>query len=74
MNFAPPQWVKDAADEALSTVAGNHYSHPKGRIRLRNAIRDFYSKDFGRTLDVEKEVIVSSGANEGWFLILMLTA
>jgi DNA-binding transcriptional MocR family regulator len=65
MNFPPPQWVKDAADVALNTVAGNHYSHPKGRIRLREALRDFYSKHFNRTLDVENEILISSGANEG---------
>ena len=65
MNFPPPQWVKEAADEALNTVAGNHYSHPKGRLRLREAIRDHYSPLYGRKLDVEEEIIVSSGANEG---------
>lgn len=65
MNFGPPQWVKEAADAALNTVPANHYSHPKGRIRLREAIRDHYSKDFDRVLDVENEILVSSGANEG---------
>ncbi|CAG8650541.1 4772_t:CDS:2 [Acaulospora colombiana] len=69
MNFAPPQWVKDAADAALNTVAGNHYSHPKGRIRLREAVRDFYSKEFNRTLDVENEILISSGANEGQYSV-----
>lgn len=68
MNFPPPQWVTDAANVALNTVVGNHYSHPKGRIRLREAIRDYYSPQFphlGRPLDVESEILVSSGANEG---------
>lgn len=67
MNFPPPQWVKEAADEALNTVAGNHYSHPKGRLRLREALRDHYSPLFGRTLDIENEILVSSGANEGQY-------
>jgi kynurenine aminotransferase len=53
----------------MSTVAGNHYSHPKGRIRLREAIRDHYSKDFNRTLNVEDEILVTSGANEGTRLV-----
>jgi DNA-binding transcriptional MocR family regulator len=65
MNFPPPQWVRDAADVALNTVAGNHYSHPKGRLRLREAIRDHYSEGFNRRLDVEDEILVTSGANEG---------
>ena len=65
MNFSPPQWIKDAANEALETVVANHYSHPKGRIRLRNAIKTYYSTQFGRDLDVESEILVTSGANEG---------
>lgn len=74
MNFPPPQWVRDAATEALNNVASNHYSHPKGRIRLREAIRDYYSPQFphlGRPLDVENEILVSSGANEGDLLALL---
>lgn len=65
MNFAPPQWVRSAADEALSTVVANHYSHPRGRIRLRQAIKKHFDPLFGRELDVESEIIVTSGANEG---------
>jgi kynurenine aminotransferase len=34
MNFPPPQFVRDAAQEALSTVQGNHYAHPKGHVRV----------------------------------------
>jgi len=70
MNFPPPQWIKDAADEALTTTAANHYSHPKGRIRLREAIRDHYSQYFNRRLDVENEILVTSGANEGTLSLL----
>ena len=65
MNFAPPQWITEAAEEALNTVGANHYSHPKGRPRLRQAIKKHYSPDFGRELDVETEILVTSGANEG---------
>lgn len=53
-----------------SPVPANHYSHPKGRIRLREAIRDFYSADFKRALNVDTEIIVTSGANEGIFVTL----
>lgn len=65
MNFSPPSWVTDAAITALHTVEANHYSHPKGRIRLRQAIKKFYEADFKRDLDVESEILVTSGANEG---------
>ena len=69
MNFSPPGWVTEAANEALHTVAPNHYSHPKGRIRLREAIKNFYSPSFGRELDVETEILVTSGANEGQYSV-----
>ena len=65
MNFPPPPWVVEAADKALKQTLPNHYSHPKGRIRLRDAIKNFYESSFKRSLDVETEIIVTSGANEG---------
>ena len=65
MNFGPPTWIREAAEEALQTVPANHYSHPKGRIRLREAIKNHYERDFGRSLDVETEILVTSGANGG---------
>lgn len=67
MNFSPPQWIKDAAGEALSTVVANHYSHPKGRIRLREALKNYLSPAFGRELDVDSEILITSGANEGQY-------
>ena len=65
MNFAPPSWIREAAEEALRTVPANHYSHPKGRIRLREALKKHYEPEFGRSLNVETEILVTSGANEG---------
>jgi kynurenine aminotransferase len=67
MNFAPPKWVTAAAEEALNAVGPNHYSHPKGRLRLRQAIKQFYGPQFNRDLNVDSEILVSSGANEGEF-------
>jgi aspartate/methionine/tyrosine aminotransferase len=65
MNFGPPKWVTDAAGVALGNVATNHYAHPKGCIRLREAIKAFYGPQLGRELNVETEIQVSSGANQG---------
>ncbi|KAG5637452.1 hypothetical protein H0H81_004469 [Sphagnurus paluster] len=69
MNFPPPQWVTAAAEEALRAVAPNHYSHPRGRIRLREALKGFYDPLFHRSLDVESEILVTSGANEGQYSV-----
>ena len=65
MNFAPPAWITEAGEEALRSVATNHYSHPKGRLRLREALKKHYDADFGRSLNVETEILITSGANEG---------
>ncbi|KAI0091938.1 pyridoxal phosphate-dependent transferase [Irpex rosettiformis] len=72
MNFSPPQWIKGAASEALATVAANHYSHPRGRPRLRQAIAKVFGPQFklGRDLDIESEILVTSGANEGQYSVL----
>ncbi|KXN86402.1 hypothetical protein AN958_10264 [Leucoagaricus sp. SymC.cos] len=69
MNFAPPKWITKAAEQALNTVAPNHYSHPRGRIRLREALKTFYEPLFGRGLDVESEILITSGANEGQYSV-----
>ncbi|KAH7910529.1 PLP-dependent transferase [Hygrophoropsis aurantiaca] len=69
MNFCPPQWVRDSANDALGTVSANHYAHPKGRIRLRNAIKAFYDPFFSRSLDVETEILVTSGVTEGMYSV-----
>lgn len=71
MNFAPPKWIREAAEEALNIVESNHYSHPKGRIRLREALKTFYSPRFNRELDVESEILVTSGANEGQYSVFV---
>ena len=65
MDFPPPSWVTKAAEEALRSESANHYSHPKGRLRLREALKKRYEADLGRSLDVETEILVTSGANEG---------
>ncbi|KAI0049651.1 PLP-dependent transferase [Auriscalpium vulgare] len=69
MNFAPPKWVTKAAEDALNTVSPNHYSHPRGRPRLRQAIKNQYEKQFNRELDIESEILVTSGANEGQYSV-----
>ncbi|KAG6331150.1 hypothetical protein ID866_7938 [Astraeus odoratus] len=69
MNFSPPSWVTDAANSALKSVLPNHYSHPRGRLRLRQAIKNFYEVSFNRSLDVETEILVTSGANEGQYSV-----
>lgn len=70
MNFPPPVWARDAAEEALRSVEGNHYAPAKGRLRLRKAIKEFYGTEFRKELDPDTEIIVTSGANEGALCLL----
>ncbi|EJF60350.1 PLP-dependent transferase [Dichomitus squalens LYAD-421 SS1] len=67
MNFPPPSWTREAAEEALRSVEGNHYSPTRGRVRLRRAIKEFYGTQFGKELDPDTEIVVTSGANEGQY-------
>lgn len=63
--YNPPDFVLDAAKEALNHVDCNQYSHTKGRIRLREAIAKAYSPLMGQKIDPNTEVVVTTGANEG---------
>ncbi|KAK3828839.1 MAG: pyridoxal phosphate-dependent transferase [Benniella sp.] len=69
MNFSPPEFVTEAAREAVLRNDCNQYSHPKGRPRLRNALAKSYSPLFNRQLDPETEIVVTAGANEGIFSV-----
>ncbi|PWN48309.1 PLP-dependent transferase [Violaceomyces palustris] len=47
MNWQPPKYVLKGMNEAIEErVDVHHYSHPKGRLRLRQAISDHYSSEF----------------------------
>ncbi|KAK4634330.1 hypothetical protein CLAFUR4_01823 [Fulvia fulva] len=69
--YNPPQFVVDAAKEALDKVECNQYSPTKGRPRLKKAIADAYSPFFGRTLNPDTEVTITTGANEGMLSAFM---
>ena len=69
--YNPPQFVIDAAKESLNRVDCNQYSPTKGRPRLKKAIADAYTPFFGRKLDPETEVTITTGANEGMLSAFM---
>jgi len=69
--YNPPQFAIKAAKDALDQVACNQYSPPKGRPRLRKALADAYSPFFGRTLNPETEIQITTGANEGMLSAFM---
>ncbi|KAM5446358.1 arylformamidase [Microsporum audouinii] len=69
--YNPPQYVMDAAKEAVQTVESNQYAPTKGLPRLKKAIADAYSPFFGRELNPNTEIVITSGANEGMLSAFM---
>lgn len=69
--YNPPPFVIEAAKAALDRVECNQYSPTKGRPRLKKALADAYSPFFGREIDPEKEVTITTGANEGMLSAFM---
>ncbi|KAK9455866.1 pyridoxal phosphate-dependent transferase [Dipodascopsis uninucleata] len=66
-SYNPPDFAIKAAQNALNEVSCNQYSHTKGRPTLRQALADAYEPSFGRKINWETEIVVTSGANEGMF-------
>ncbi|KAK9476979.1 pyridoxal phosphate-dependent transferase [Lipomyces japonicus] len=66
-SYNPPDFAIHAAQQALNDVSANQYSHTKGRPSLRQALARAYEPSFGREIDWQTEVVVTSGANEGMF-------
>ncbi|CAG8217828.1 unnamed protein product [Penicillium olsonii] len=69
--YNPPKFAIDAAKDALDRVECNQYSPTKGRPRLKQAIADAYSPFFGKKLNPETEVSITTGANEGMLSAFM---
>jgi kynurenine aminotransferase len=69
--YNPPQFVIDAAKGALDRVECNQYSPTKGRPRLKKALADAYTPFFGRQIDPETDVVITTGANEGMLSAFM---
>ncbi|CAG8594495.1 12308_t:CDS:2 [Gigaspora margarita] len=67
MNFLPPNFVKEAAVNAILHNDYNQYSHPKGSLHLRKALADTYSPLLNRTIDPETEILISAGVIEGLY-------
>ncbi|MCJ1338373.1 hypothetical protein MMC09_003660 [Bachmanniomyces sp. S44760] len=69
--YNPPQFIIDAAKDALDRVDCNQYSPTKGRPRLKKAIANAYSPFFDRTINPDTEVTITTGANEGMLSAFM---
>lgn len=62
-DFAGPAFVKEAAAAAIAADL-NQYAPMPGTPRLRRAVAAQWEHDYGRTIDWQSEVSVTSGATE----------
>src|SRR2546426_500262 len=62
-DFAGPEFVKQAAADAIAADL-NQYAPMPGVPRLRQAVAAQWQRDYGRALDWQTEVTVTSGATE----------
>lgn len=65
-NFAAPDFIKEAVQQAVANDL-NQYARSAGHPHLVNALSTVYSPLFGRTLDPQREIVVTVGATEGIF-------
>ena len=49
----------------------HQYVPANGRARLRKALANTYSPLLNRSLDPDREIVITTGANEGIFCALM---
>ena len=67
--FDTPSYVKDAMDNALK-LGYTHYSGTRGLTELREALSEFYSKNYSLEVNPDSEILPTNGAGEALFIIL----
>jgi kynurenine aminotransferase len=67
----PVRAYKGSGPTYISRIFWKLLSFDKGRPRLKKALADAYSPFFGRTLDPDTEVTITTGANEGMLSAFM---
>ncbi len=63
-NFAAPDFIKQAAQDAIAADL-NQYTRSGGHPRLVEALSQVYSPVYGRALDPMTEIVTTVGATEG---------
>jgi aspartate/methionine/tyrosine aminotransferase len=70
-DLQPPSVVVAALEESLNDEMAHKYQSYQGIPELRNAIADFYQKNYQVTLNAETEVLPLMGSKEGIMHISM---
>ncbi|ODQ79648.1 hypothetical protein BABINDRAFT_37121 [Babjeviella inositovora NRRL Y-12698] len=64
-SYSPPDFAIEGANTALASAAANQYSPTRGRSSLLQALAATYSPRYGKQLDPNRDILVTTGANEG---------
>lgn len=63
--YNPPQFLRDAVKKTMDDDDCHQYAPPRGHPSMTHALSRSYSPLWDRRLDPDKEVLVTTGANEG---------
>lgn len=64
-SYAPPEFLIDAANKAMSSNAlNNQYAPTRGDVKLIDSLKKYYSQFYKKDLKNEN-ILVTTGANEG---------
>lgn len=69
-DFAGPDFVKEAAAAAISADM-NQYAPSHGTPRLRRAVAADWARRYGREIDSDREVTITTGATEAIFVAML---
>lgn len=67
-SYNPPDFALKAVNHTITTPQYNQYAHARGNPNLLELLSKVYTKDLGRPVPKE-EIQITTGANEGLFLI-----
>lgn len=71
-DFEPSKCVEEAVTKSFKDKK-THYTHSLGTIELRQAIADFYCREYGVKID-SGQVVVTSGSSPAIMMVMMLLA
>lgn len=60
-----PDFIVEAMQKAVADPTNHKYSSFRGLTALKEAVADFYQREYGVTLDPEKEVAILGGSKTG---------
>ncbi|MCH2192412.1 MAG: aminotransferase class I/II-fold pyridoxal phosphate-dependent enzyme, partial [Gammaproteobacteria bacterium] len=69
-DWAPPEFIQEAAAEAVRGNGFSSYARSPGHLPLVRAIASQYGKTLSMDISAEKQVLVTVGASEALYLAL----